>query len=340
MGKLIKQGELRHISENLLTLRRRLKLSQKDFIRDYLSGDDGSPLISVPTLSNVENGSVAGVAELADRAAQTLKVDRAVFREDPDTFAKNIELFFGHALEAEGPVLCRGGEKRGGTEALVEAISDYLTDAVIRGELRPGSRLPPDRKLSALFGTGRSAVREALKVLGALGIITIMPGHGTFIASESAGFLHLPLSWTFLIGENRAGHLIDVRNVLEMESARLAAEKADAASLDRLGQVYTDMIKAFKEANFKDFLDRDMDFHLAIAACSQNPIIYDLLTTSRKLLSYISRSGMLTVVHLKNIYAEHSAIYAAITARDPAGAKQAMETHLAKARRRYRLKTQ
>ncbi|MDR1099850.1 MAG: FadR family transcriptional regulator [Treponema sp.] len=339
MGKLAKKEIIQRIPENLLTLRRRLKLSQKDFIRAYLSGDDGPALISVPTLSNIENGSTVGVVELADRAAQKLEVDPAVFREDPDNFAKNIEHFFGRVLEAGGPAARGGGEKRGGTEALVEDISDYLIDAVIRGELRPGSKLPPDRKLGALFGTGRSTVREALKVLGTLGIITIMPGHGTFIASESAGFLHLPLSWTFLIGENRIGHLIDVRNVLEMESARLAAEKADAATLDKLGQVYTDMIKAFKEANFKDFLDRDMDFHLAIAACSQNPIIIDLLATSRKILSYISQSGMLTMAHLKNIYAEHGDIYAAITARDPAGAKNAMETHLAKARRRYHLKT-
>jgi DNA-binding FadR family transcriptional regulator len=339
MGKTTKKEEMRHIPENLLTLRRRLKLSQKDFIQAYLSGDDGSPLISVPTLSNIENGSTAGVAELADQAAQKLKVDRAVFLEDPDSFAKNIELFFGYALEAGSPASRRDGAKRGGTEALVEAISDYLIDAVIRGEMRPGSKLPPDRKLGALFGIGRSAIREALKVLGTLGIITIMPGHGTFIASESAGFLHLPLSWTFLIGENRISYLIDVRNVLEMESARLAAEKADAKSLDTLGQVYMDMIKAFKEANFKDFLDRDMDFHLAIAACSQNPVIIDLLATSRKILSYISKSGMLTLAHLKNIYAEHGDIYAAITARDPGKAKKAMKTHLSKARGRYHLKT-
>jgi DNA-binding FadR family transcriptional regulator len=337
---IIKKEDIQYIPENLLTLRRRLKLSQDDFIRAYLFEDDGSPLISVSTLSNIENGSTAGVAELADRAAEKLNVDRAIFLEDPDIFAKNIELFFGHVLEAGVSAFRRSGEKGGGTEALVRAISDYLMDAIIQGEMRPGSKLLPDRKLGDLFGVGRSAVRDALKVLGVMGIITIMPGHGTFIASEGAGFLHLPLSWTFLIGENRIGHLIDVRNVLEMESARTAAEKADAKSLDKLGQVYADMIKAFEEANFKDFLDRDIDFHLAIATCSQNPVIIDLLATSRKILSYISKSGMLTMTHLKDIYAEHSDIYTAITARDSSGAKKAMETHLTKARRRYHIKTQ
>ncbi|MDR1596930.1 MAG: FadR family transcriptional regulator [Treponema sp.] len=339
MGKLTKKEQIGHIPENLLTLRRRLKLSQKEFIKQYLSGEDGTPLISVPTLSNIENGSTAGVADLADRVAQKTRVDRAVFFEDPDNFAKNIELFFGDVLGTNSPAIRGGGKKQGGTEALVEAISDYLMDAIMRGELRPGSKLPPDRKLGSLFGAGRSAVREALKVLGTLGIITIMPGHGTFIASESAGFLHLPLSWTFLIGENRMGHLIDVRNALEMESARLAAEKADAPSLAKLKEIYASMMRAFQEANFKNFLDLDIDFHLAIAACSQNPIIIDLLATSRNILSYISKSGMLTMDHLRNIYAEHSEIYAAITAGDPGKAKKAMEIHLARARRRYHLTT-
>jgi DNA-binding FadR family transcriptional regulator len=315
-------------------------MSQKDFIQAYLCDEDegGAALISVSTLSNIENGSTAGVEDLAERIARVMKIDRAVFLEDPDDFAKNIEFFFGEILGEKPPA--GGGKIRGNTEALVEAISDYLMDAIIRGELRPGSKLPPDRKLGSLFGVGRSAIREALKALSALGIITILPSHGTFIASGSAGFLHLPLSWTFLIGENRLGHLIDVRNVLETESARLAAEKADIKSLNKLARIYEEMRRAFQKANFKDFLDLDIDFHLAIAVCSQNPIISELLTTSRRILSYISQSGMLTMEHLRNIYAEHSNIYTAITARDPAMARQMMETHLANARLRYQINSQ
>jgi GntR family transcriptional repressor for pyruvate dehydrogenase complex len=337
MGKFAHRGNPGHIAENLLTLRRRLKLSQKDFIRLYLSDAEDLPLISVSTLSNIENGSTAGLEELSGRVAQKMKVDSAVFREDPDSFAKNIDLFFAKVLDEKIPAPGAKEKRRGAADALVEEISDYLMDAVIRGELRLGSKLPPERKLGSLFGAGRSSVREALKVLGTLGIITIMPGHGTFVASESAGLLHLPLSWTFLIGENRLGHLIDVRNVLEAESARLAAERADQKSLDNLGRIYSKMIQAFQAADFADFLALDIDFHLAIAACSQNPIIINLLATSRKIVSYISKSGMLTLEHLRNIYAEHSNIYTAITARDSAMAKQMMESHLGKARQRYRL---
>jgi GntR family transcriptional repressor for pyruvate dehydrogenase complex len=332
----VESEKLKYIPENLLTLRRRLKLSQKDFIRAYLCDAEGLPLISVPTLSNIENGSTAGIENLTEQIARTMKIDRAVFLEDPDDFAKNIEFFFRGIL-GEGTAVKK--KSRGATETLVEAISDYLMDAILRGELRPGSKLPPDRKLGSLFGAGRSAIREALKVLGALGIITILPSHGTFIASENADALHLPLSWSFLLGESRLGHLIDVRNVLEIESARLAAEKADPKSLDELGRIYDRMIRAFQEANFENFLDLDIDFHLAIAVCSRNPIINELLATSRKILSYISKSGMLTIEHLRNIYAEHSHIYTAITAGDPATAKQMMETHLTNARLRYHLNT-
>jgi DNA-binding FadR family transcriptional regulator len=184
---------------------------------------------------------------------------------------------------------------------------------------------------------GRSTLRAALKSLSTLGIITVLPGHGTFIATDSAGLFHLPLSWTFLIGDNRISHLLAVRNILEAESARLAAETATETALEDLAEIYRQMTRAFEKADFKDFLDLDIKFHLAIALCSQNPLIHDLLAISRKMLSYISRTGMVTLEELQTIFNEHSAIYKAITGREPARAKQAMETHLERARKRYHI---
>ncbi|MDR1443520.1 MAG: FadR family transcriptional regulator [Treponema sp.] len=333
------QTKIVNISENLLTLRRRLKLSQKDFIRTYLIDGEGKPQISVSTFSNIENGGTVGVERLAVHVAEKMKVDPPVFLTDPDEFARNIDFFFEKALETGGNSFAKAGQirKATGMEALVETISDYLMDAILRGELRPGSKLPSDRNLSAQFGVGRSTLRAALKSLSTLGIITVLPGHGTFIATDSAGLFHLPLSWTFLIGDNRISHLLAVRNILEAEAARLAAEAAPKTALKDLADIYRQMTRAFKKADFKDFLDLDIRFHLAIALCSQNPLIHDLLAISRKMLSYISRTGMVTLEELQTIFNEHSAIYQAITGRDPVRAKQAMETHLERARKRYHI---
>ena len=337
MGKNTGAGELKYISENLLTLRRRLKVSQRAFIQNYLSDPRGKPLISVSTLSNCENGSTAGIEALAAQVAEKLRVDTSVFLMNSDDFAKNIELFLGETLNGMADV--RQGElspKAGGSEALVQGIADYLMDAVMRGEMRPGSKLPADRELSARFGVGRTSLREALRVLAGLGIISIQPGHGTFIASNNAGF-HRSLSWTVLLGENSVDHLIDVRNELEAVSARLAAQKADGASIAELSGIYQRMKIAFDAADFRDFLDLDLDFHLAIARCSQNPIIRELLATSRRMLKFISRSGMVSVEDLRNIYVEHGGIYAAIVERNSGKAQEQMAIHLVNARGRYHL---
>lgn len=337
MGKDAEAGELRHISENLLTLRRRLKLSQRAFIQGYLSDSQGEALFSVSTLSNLENGNTSGITGAAEKVAQKLGVDSSVFLVDPDDFAKNIEVFLGNTLDKEKRNPQEPPRKISNCEILVQGISDYLTDALMRGEMRPGSKLPSDRELSARFGVGRTSLREALRVLASLGIITILPGHGTFMASKTTGFFHTALSWTMLLGENSVEHLIDLRNELEAVSARLAAKIAGEASIEELTGIYRKMKIAFDEADFKSFLDLDLDFHLSIARCSRNPIIHDLLDTSRRMLKFISRSGMVSMEDLRNIYVEHGDIYAAIAAHDSLLAREKMEIHLANARKRYHL---
>ena len=327
--------ELTFIPENILTLRRRLKVSLQVFIQTYVSDPQGQPLISVSTLSNIENGNTVGVAALAETIAEKLGVDKSVFLMDPDDFARNIELFFGPVLDRQEEIKALP-RKVSGSEVLVQSISDYLMDAVMQGDMRPGSKLPSDRELSARFGVGRTTLREALRVLSCVGIITILPGHGTYLASKNTGF-NASLSWAVLLGESSVNHLIDVRNELEAVSARLAAQNADKVSVAELDGIYQKMKVAFDQADFRSFLDLDMDFHLAIARCSRNPIIHDLLATSRRMLKFISRSGMVNVDDLRNIYNEHGEVYTAIVEQDSARAQEKMVMHLANARKRYHL---
>lgn len=322
----------RNAAANMLTLRRWLKLTQREFIDTYLLDGQGKPLISVATLSGVENGTQNNVLPLTAAISEKLRAEADVFTMDPDSFAKNIELFFKSYIdESNVPI-----KQKSSAEPLVQVLSNYLTDAIVRGELKPGDKLPSERSLSALLGVGRGAVREALKVLSALGLINILQGQGTFIALEPTDFYITPLSWTLFIGQQGAGHLLDMRNLLEMETARLAAGADEAAQAEFTVQ-YMYMCDAYKTANFQDFLDSDLDFHLAIARCSGNPIIHNLLQTSRQLLSHISQSGMMSVAQIDEIAAEHSSIYTAIINGDGDTAAREMEKHLKRARGRYKL---
>lgn len=322
---------------NLVTLRRWLKLTQREFIDAYLLDDQGVPLISIGTLSGVENGTQNNVLPLVDSVAAKFGIDSTVFTMEPDSFAKNIELFFKPVLNKTAAPADHIERRGSNLKVLVQILTNYLTDAIISGELKPGDKMPSERMLSATFGTGRSTIREALKVLDALGLINILPGQGTFIALESNDFYVSPFSWTLFIGQKGTVHLLDMRKILEMETARLAARCTDKAAKEELEIQYRRMNDAYESADFQGFLDSDLDFHLAIARCSGNPIVENLLQTSRRLLSHISQSGMMSVVQIDEVAAEHNAIYTAIVNGDEAAAVRTMESHLKRARERYHL---
>lgn len=323
-------------AENLLTLRRRLKLTQREFIDTYFVDDAGVPLISLSTLSGIEKGTQNNVMPLVKSIATKMEIGADVFTMEPDAFAKNIELFLENLPDRQGasPSIIRSNNT---VDGLVHELSSYLTDAIINGELKPGDKLPSDRNLSASYGVGRSAIREALKVLSALGLINILPGQGTFIASENTDFFLVPLSWTMFVGQNNTNHLLEMRSTLELETAALAAKRADESSLIELTEKYETMQRAYQDADFQAFLDADLDFHLAIARCSGNPIFYSLLQTSRKLLTHISKTGMISMEHLREIAKEHQDIYTAIISGDEEVAKEKMNIHLKLSSERYRL---
>lgn len=329
-----------YIPENLLLLRRILMLSQTEFINKYLTDELNQPLLSISKLSTLEKKECNDSEYFASVIAQKFAVDAKLFQLPPDDFAKNIDLFIHNQSVSQNKALTEIiplVKKTSQVETLVNIISDYLVDRIIAGELKPGDKIPSDRDLSALFNVGRTSIREALKVLSVLGLINILPGQGTFIASQSSEFFLTPLSWSFLIGEKNLEHLISVRNVLEIESARLAALNAAKEDLEILKDIFEQSKNAYAKSNYQLFLDSDLDFHLTIAQCSHNPILYNLLLTSRKLIKHISQSGMLNLDDLNAVYQEHTRIYMSITQQNSAEAVSSMRHHLENAHRRYHI---
>ena len=327
-----------YIKDNILSLRRRLKLSQSEFIKRYLSDENKKPLISVSKLSNFERQGIGDPDGFARLLATAMSIESDVFLIEPELFAKNIDLLIESDLQNNRTNLSSIGElvrRENYVKTLVRVISDYLSDSILAGDMRPGDKLPSDRNLSTMFGVGRTSIREALKVLNVLGMIDILPGQGTFIAAESSDFFITPLSWAFFMGERNVNHIIDVRNVLEIQSAKLATQHAEPKDLENLLYIFERSSKAYLDGNLQDFLDLDLDFHLAIAKCSRNPIIQSLLLTARNLIRYISKSGMVNLTQLKNIFEEHNQIYNAVISNDPIEASHKMALHLEKSKERY-----
>src|SRR5699024_227202 len=111
-------------------------------------------------------------------------------------------------------------------------VAQQLLDLFTSGSIEMGTRLPPERKLAAELGVGRSAVREALSALEILGIVDVRPGSGTYLQGTASDLLPQSLRWGLLIGEKNTEELLDLRSGLEIYVARLAALHAAEGDLE------------------------------------------------------------------------------------------------------------
>lgn len=207
---------------------------------------------------------------------------------------------------------------------LVPQIEDQLMMYIGQEKIAVGSKLPSEYKLAERFGVGRSTVREAVKSLVTKGILEVKRGSGTFVKSTEIT-IDDPLGLSQLEDKYRlAMELFDVRILLEPEIAAVACTNATEedkkhikALCDEVEQLYIDG---------KNHIQKDTEFHEAIAKCSGNrvfeiliPVIFTAITTFANLTN---RKLMTETIET------HRRITEAIIRGDSMGAKCAMIMHL------------
>jgi GntR family transcriptional repressor for pyruvate dehydrogenase complex len=218
-------------------------------------------------------------------------------------------------------------------EGLPHEIARKLIDYLLSGDIKPGARMPSERALAAALGVGRSAVREALKSLGLLGLIEVRQGDGTYLRKPDSDLLPQVIEWGLLLGERRTLDLVDARQQLEIMVAGLAAERRDAADLRQL----TLALKAMsRRGNAAAFIEADISFHLAVAEAAHNAVLLDVLNSVRSLLRVWIRRSIAQAGETRGSHLEHVPILDAIVAGDTTAATAAMSTHMAAAALRLR----
>lgn len=210
---------------------------------------------------------------------------------------------------------------------LYEQIIEQIQNLVMDGALRPGDKLPSERELAEQFGVSRTAVREAVKALREKGLVEIQPGRGTFITNSISEVMRDSLDLIVRVGlSNGVLNLNEVRTLLEPGIAALAAERRTETDLDILEEDIAAMDAAMHDADV--FAEADLEFHLALASATQNPLIpilldpiVDLLREHRKRIFLVEGGPQRGQYH-------HRRIFAAVKQHDTAAAREAMCDHL------------
>lgn len=212
------------------------------------------------------------------------------------------------------------------------SVAERLLQLLLSESMRPGDRLPSERKLTEAMGVGRSAVREAIAALGVLGIVETRVGSGTYLRATGSELLPQTLQWSLLVDHDQTEDLSFVRGALERAASGRAAELATDADLTALSALLQEQRDAGQD--IERYIEADIRFHQQIARTARNPLLSDLLSTTRTLLRVWYEYAVERPEDMVRATAEHAAIEAAIAQGDAAAARDAMERHMETAARR------
>lgn len=207
------------------------------------------------------------------------------------------------------------------TQLLILRFQEMLRD----GLLTQGTRLPSERELAAHFNVARSSLRQALKVLEIMGVITQKVGDGSYLSTDTSAVLSVPMEFLFLLDDTSIEDLTELRLLMEPGLARLAAQRATADDIALLRRSIKDL-----ESNEQDRLklvSSDLLFHRAIFQASKNRTASSLFQTiHRAMAKMILVTSQL--VELEHTLSFHKPIMRAIEQRRGDEAAELMQAHI------------
>jgi len=213
---------------------------------------------------------------------------------------------------------------------IYEEILEQIQQLVSEGTLKSGNRLISEREMAERLQVSRASVREAFSALDMLGILESRPGEGTFIRSVPRESALKPLALVVMLYNERKLDIMEVRMILEAESAALAAQRATEEDLAKISGCLNRLEQDF----FNDRLGETSDagFHLAIAEATENMVLAWFMNTVSDLLKATMRYSRQRLFenpgNKETLLLQHKKIFAAILRRDSPGAREAMMEHL------------
>jgi DNA-binding GntR family transcriptional regulator len=194
---------------------------------------------------------------------------------------------------------------------LREEIKEYLIDAILRGQLRPGDRIIETR-IAQDLGVSQTPVREALRDLELLGFVTSEPFRGTRVRA----FTHEELV-----------QIYPIRAAIEGVAARAAATRITTEQLLALEEQIDRMREASELGDEATAIEADIAFHRIIVEASGNRLLEQFWTS----LSLATTTFLTFSIHrraIEGLAARHEPILEALRARDPDRAEAAMRRHI------------
>jgi GntR family transcriptional repressor for pyruvate dehydrogenase complex len=219
----------------------------------------------------------------------------------------------------------RGASRPIPRHKLYELVADRILEDVSRGLLKAGQSLPPERVLADEYAVGRSSIREALRTLESRGVIEGI-GRGTFVVARNPNPLNQSLALLLAMRDGDMHELYEVRRILEVEMAALAANRRTDPDLERMRTGLDEMADGLQSR--ERYIGGDLTFHLAVVSAARNRIAAHMMQAIREVI----RRALMSIYHIpgspERSMDQHRQIYEAVAAGEPEAARERMREHL------------
>lgn len=219
---------------------------------------------------------------------------------------------------------------------LSDQVAAQLQALITERHLRTGEKLPSERELCDLLGVSRTVVREAVRALVVKGLLDVRPGGGATVRAPDPAVVSELMTVMLRSGGSDVAfvHIQEVRRLLEVELAGLAAQRHDDMDLLRIESFLSAMVE--HQHDPPRWAAADVGFHRAIATATHNPLYPILLDSISEMLVEVRLTGIRLPETPQKAFAHHSQIFDRIKARDRVGARKAMQDHLQEAEATFR----
>ncbi len=211
-------------------------------------------------------------------------------------------------------------------EKLYKQVAESIHNSIMMGDLKAGDRLPSERDLAEQLGVSRTVVRDALRLLEERGLVSSNVGDGTYISEIKPKSVSESISLFVKQRQTSYAHLTQVRRMIEVEIAALAAQNATPRDIERLEQSVSEAEQ--KLHSLQEFVATDINFHRLLAEASQNPLLPMLLTPISEPLHDLSRRASALMGAPEDALKHHHKILDCVRRGDSEGARRCMRDHL------------
>jgi GntR family transcriptional repressor for pyruvate dehydrogenase complex len=211
--------------------------------------------------------------------------------------------------------------------SLIESVVTELKQAIMDGSYRVGDKFLTELKIGEILGIGRSTVREALRLLQAMGYLEIKPGKGAFVLRITEYDQQDVSAW-FSNHITELNDYIEVRMAIEPLALRLAIARSDKDDLDELKNIHKSFVRAMAENNVEELAKCDELFHTTIVKLSRNKLLKVINESIAKFLAEYRIKAFSVSQNVPHALKPHAEIIDCIEKGDSKRAEEIMLEHL------------